>query len=535
MSMKSHDTRRSRGAIHVQALTFMLLAGIAPVASAQTTHTLPMVPPVSDAGIEGLVRIVNFSARAGTVTIHAIDDTGVRFGPVELEMGANDAVNFRSRHLEEGSAAKGLSGGVGDGEGNWRLELESDLSFGASAYIHTADGALPGMHETVPEAAGTWHVSFFNPASNMTKQSRLRLINPGTGAAAVTISARDDAGECAPGGAVSLTVPAGASRMLGADDLETGHDDLDGSFGDGTGKWRLFVTSSVPIEVMSLLRSSSGHLANVSAGPFDADADDCRQDPLPPPGTPFRDCPECPEMVVVPGGSFLMGSPESEPWHTSSEGPVHRVSIRSFAAGKYEVTFDEWEACVSDGGCGGYRPDDSGWGRGRRPVMIVSWPQAKEYAAWLTRKTGEAYRLLSESEWEYAARAGTTTPFHTGSTITTEQANYNGRLVYPFGDDENGLYRAQTLPVGSFAPNAFGLHDVHGNVMEWVEDCWNPTYEGAPTDGSAWTSGGCSWRALRGGSWYLLPESIRSAFRWGYPTSVQVNHLGFRIARTLTP
>ena len=163
---------------------------------------------------------------------------------------------------------------------------------------------------------------------------------------------------------------------------------------------------------MSLLLSATGHLANLSAAPFDAEADVCREAQIP-----------IPEMVVVPGGSFLMGAPKSERSSLRYERPVHRVSIRSFAVGKYEVTFAEWDACVADGGCGGYRPGDR-WGRGRRPVRHVGWHDAKAYVRWLSERTGDAYRLLSEAEWEYAARAGTTTPFHTGATITPAQANY---------------------------------------------------------------------------------------------------------------
>ena len=426
-----------------------------------------------------------------------------------------------------------MPNGVGDGEGNWRLELESGLSIGALAYVRTADGFLTGMHDKVPEAGGRHQVLFFNPASNQSKRSRLRLVNPGTEAAEVTVSARDDAGECAPGGDVRLTLPAGVSRMLSAQELESGGDGLDGSFGDGTGKWRLLVTSSVPIEAMSLLASSSGHLANLSTVSFDASTDGCGDLP---PGMEFRDCPECPEMVVVPAGDFMMGSPESERDRRDDEGPVHRVSIRSFAVGKYEVTFDEWDTCVSDGGCGGHRPDDEGWGRSRRPVINVSWEDAKAYVRWLTGKTGVVYRLLSESEWEYAARAGTTGPFHTGSTLTPWQANYDGRVLYPSGTfNNNGLYRRRTLPVGSLAPNAFGLYDVHGNVWEWVEDCWNGSYAGAPMDGSAWESGNCRRRPLRGGSWDLGPRDARSAIRDWNTNGDRNDGDGFRVARTLTP
>ena len=238
------------------------------------------------------------------------------------------------------------------------------------------------------------------------------------------------------------------------------------------------------------------------------------------PGRQFRDCEECPLMVEVPAGWFVMGSPQLE--GGGDERPQHRVTIgERFAVGAYEVTFAEWEACVSGGGCGGQRPDDEGWGRGDRPVINVNWEEAQAYVRWLSWKTGEEYRLPSESEWEYVARAGTTTPFHTGKTITTDQANYRG---------------SRTERVGTYGANAFGLHDVHGNVFEWVQDCWNDSYEGAPADGSAWERDDCSHydRVLRGGSWYYDSWTFRSASRdtnWGIDDSL----VGFRVARTLVP
>ena len=251
-------------------------------------------------------------------------------------------------------------------------------------------------------------------------------------------------------------------------------------------------------------------------------------------GERFRDCDECPELVVVPSGSFEMGSPSSEEGRDDDEGPVHRVRIaQPFAVGVYEVTFSQWEACVAGGGCRGHRPSDKGWGRGNRPVINVSWKDAKAYVEWLSRKTGKGYRLLSESEWEYVARAGTRTPFHTGRTISTEQANYNGR--YTYGSGRKGRYRKRTTPVGEFPANRFGLHDVHGNVWEWVEDCWNGSYRGAPADGSAWKSGDCSWRVLRGGSWSDEPRDLRSADRGRLGTGIRLNDDGFRVARTFTP
>ena len=243
-------------------------------------------------------------------------------------------------------------------------------------------------------------------------------------------------------------------------------------------------------------------------------------------GRVFRDCDGCPEMVVVPTGAFMMGSWASEEVGPS-EYPRHWVTLRSFALGVTEVTFDEWEACVLGFGCNGYRPDDRGWGWGARPVINVSWEEARAYVRWLSRETGESYRLPSESEWEYAARAGTTTPFHTGATISTDRANY-------YGSDRRRRYRRRTTPVKTFAPNTFGLHDMHGNVYEWVEDCWHDSYRGAPNDGAAWTAGGdCGRRVLRGGSWNGHPMFLRSAARLRSTTELRLDFVGFRVARTL--
>jgi len=250
------------------------------------------------------------------------------------------------------------------------------------------------------------------------------------------------------------------------------------------------------------------------------------------PGQTFKDCPDCPEMVMIPAGSFTMGSPASEPERDDNEGPQHRVNIRAFAMGKTTVTFAQWDACVADGGCNGYRPDDKGWGRGDRPVIRVSWDDAQAYIAWLNRKTGQRYRLPSEAEWEYAARAGTTTRFSTGDCITTDQANYDGN--YPPQGCAKGEYRAKTLPVASFAANPFGLYDMHGNVWEWTQDCWNDSYNGAPTDGSAWEGGDCSRRALRGGLWINYGWVARSAARSDYPRGYRGGGgLGFRLSRSV--
>ena len=245
----------------------------------------------------------------------------------------------------------------------------------------------------------------------------------------------------------------------------------------------------------------------------------------------FRDCPECPQMVEVPAGAFTMGSPAGEPGRDVDEGPQHRVTItRPFAAGRCEVTFAEWDACAAAGGCR-LRPSDQGWGRADRPVIDVSWNDARAYVRWLGLRTGKPYRLLSEAEWEYAARAGTTTTFHFGDRITTGQANFDGDHTYR--KSRRGIFRERTLPVGRFPANAFGLHDVHGNVSEWVGDCWQPDYSGAPVDGSASTAGDCRYRVIRGGAWLNIPGSVRSALRIEAEPGHVGHDLGFRVARDL--
>jgi formylglycine-generating enzyme required for sulfatase activity len=246
----------------------------------------------------------------------------------------------------------------------------------------------------------------------------------------------------------------------------------------------------------------------------------------------FRECEQCPVAVVVPAGTFTMGGAPDEEGVTPAEVPQHHVALRqAFAVGRFSVTFDEWDACVADGGCNGYRPDDRGWGRGRRPVINVSWNEAKSYVAWLSRTTGKAYRLLSEAEREYVTRAGATTPFWWGASISTEHANYDGRNYYNGGS--RGEFRQRTLPVDSFEPNAWGLYQVHGNVWEWTEDCAHDNYKGAPSDGSAWTTGGCDKRIGRGGSWYDRPSDLRAAHREKASASERSNSVGFRVARTL--
>lgn len=230
----------------------------------------------------------------------------------------------------------------------------------------------------------------------------------------------------------------------------------------------------------------------------------------------------CPEMVALPAGEFLMGSPENERERQEREGPQHRVTIGyRLAIGRYPVTVEEYEHFCD--ATGGQKPDDEGWGRGRRPVINVSWDDAQAYCAWLAKETGRGYRLPSEAEWEYVCRAGTTTRYAFGDNITTKDANF-------------GFNLGKTTEVGAYPPNAWGLHDMHGNVWEWAADVWHEDYQGAPVDGSAWMTGGDQTRrVLRGGSWYNSRYFVRSVFRGRYLTGNRYNFVGFRVARTLTP
>jgi formylglycine-generating enzyme required for sulfatase activity len=241
------------------------------------------------------------------------------------------------------------------------------------------------------------------------------------------------------------------------------------------------------------------------------------------PGHTFLDCESgCPAMIVIPAGKFMMGSPENEPGGSFSEHPRHEVTIaKPFAVSKFEVTFAEWDACVAAAACP--HVSDS-WGRGRLPVINVSWDHAKQYAGWLSRLTGKEYRLLTEAEWEYAARAGGVAGYAWGDDIGKGNANCDGC------DSQWDLQ--QTAPVGSFAPNAFGLHDMHGNVWEWVEDSWHDSYKGAPTDGSAWLQDADpKFHVIRGGSWRNDPEFARAAARFKRIGGVRFDTLGFRVAR----
>lgn len=274
----------------------------------------------------------------------------------------------------------------------------------------------------------------------------------------------------------------------------------------------------------------------------------------------FRDCPECPEMVAIPAGSFEMGSPSYEVGRQDCEGPVHRVHVPAFSLAKTHITRGQFAAFVNDtdydagnkcstfeGGKWemrsgrnwrdpGFKQEDS------HPVVCVNWEDAKAYAAWLSRKTGKSYRLPSEAEWEYAARAGTTTARYWGDS-PNEACSYanvlDNQALTQFGGAAAGAHNCSdgyvyTAPVASFKPNAFGLYDMIGNAWEWVEDCWNQlnkSYAGAPIDGSAWTTGPCQARVLRGGSYNVVPPQSRAAFRGANLPDFRGFHAGFRLAR----
>jgi formylglycine-generating enzyme required for sulfatase activity len=254
----------------------------------------------------------------------------------------------------------------------------------------------------------------------------------------------------------------------------------------------------------------------------------------------FRDCELCPVMVKVLSSQFTMGSPSTEEGHQGNEAPQRLVKvIKPFAIGQFEITFDDWSACVKEGSCR-ERLKDEGWGRGTRPAIHVSWEDiTNDFLPWLSQKTGHVYRLPSEAEWEYAARAQERGSFSFGS---------NGDEICAFGNgadqtakEQNGAGSAAacrdgfayTAPVGSFRPNQFGVFDMHGNVWEWVEDCWNESYEAAPSNGTAWTAGDCSSRVVRGGSWNSDVTKLRSAARgWNHPGG-RNRSIGFRVARDL--
>ena len=294
-------------------------------------------------------------------------------------------------------------------------------------------------------------------------------------------------------------------------------------------RWLCMRAARLPLELVSMLAlfvwvgsSSLAEVPKPSGGslavsPLSPDRERALQ-----PKDTFTECAKCPEMVVVPTGKFMMGSPEGQ--GADGEHPQHEVTISNpFAIGKFEVTFAEWDSCVAADGCP--QVSDHGWGRGERPVINVSWEDAQHYAAWLSGLTGKTYRLLSEAEWEFAARAGTTTRYSFGD----DKAALGDYAWYV----ENSGFK--THPVGEKKSNPFGLYDMHGNVWEWVQDCDHDSYEGAPTDGTAWTSGDCAIRVFRGGSLDHYPGDLRSGTRYSGTAVGRSPRVSFRVGRTLTP
>jgi formylglycine-generating enzyme required for sulfatase activity len=287
----------------------------------------------------------------------------------------------------------------------------------------------------------------------------------------------------------------------------------------------------IAVTWLALACAAAGHAAELA--PLTADQERALK-----PKQSFRECADCPEMVVVPAGSFTMGSPGNEKERFDNEGPQHVVTVsKPFAAGKFHVTRDQFEVFARETGYAAHLGcdwRDPGFTQdGSHPVVCVSWDDANAYANWLARKTSKPYRLLSEAEWEYAARAGTSTPFWWGSSITPGQASYNSNYVYE-GGGSKGEYRRGTVPAGSFAANPWGLYNVHGNSWQWTEDCYHDSYNEAPSDGSAWTTTCIGrGRVVRGGSWLYIPRYLRAAARFGI--AVEFDFVGVRLARTLAP
>jgi formylglycine-generating enzyme required for sulfatase activity len=274
------------------------------------------------------------------------------------------------------------------------------------------------------------------------------------------------------------------------------------------------------------------------------------------PGSHFRECSSsnsCPEMVVLPAGSFDMGSSPTTSTSKPLERPLHQVEIKyKFAVSQFEITHDQWSTCVETSptpvvnfGCSPI--SDSGYGLGDKPAINVSWNEVQQFVAWLnymtTGQMSGPYRLLSEAEWEYAARAGTTTEFYWGDDpdqmcqyangVTPETAQ-RYPVLRRFGEPancEDGYLN--TSPVGAFQPNMFGLFDMHGNIFEWVQDCWNENYDYAPKDGSVWTGGDCTKAVLRGGAWNDPPVNLRSAHRFSDLRTLRDFEVGFRLARQI--
>ena len=289
----------------------------------------------------GFARVVNHSRQDGEALVTAYDDTGREFGPVTLALGARQTVHFNSNDLEMGNSAKGLSAGVGSGDGAWRLAFSSELDIEVLSYLRTPDGFLTAMHDVLPLVGRRHLAATFNPAQNPNQVSHLRLINPAKEEAVVTVRATDDAGRPAQD-EVRISIPPAGSKTVAADELESGEPELTGAFGDGAGKWRLIVQSPPPILGMSLLASPRGYLTNLSAvsgetGSF--------RDPLAGGG-------RGPEMRVIGAGSFRMDCAPGDDDCAESETPAHTVTFTEpFALSRHELTFAQWDACLSGGGC----------------------------------------------------------------------------------------------------------------------------------------------------------------------------------------
>jgi formylglycine-generating enzyme required for sulfatase activity len=264
------------------------------------------------------------------------------------------------------------------------------------------------------------------------------------------------------------------------------------------------------------------------------------------PGSVFKDCSVCPEMVVIPAGEFVMGSPAAESGHLD-EKPQHTVRLaKPFAVSKFEITFEQWDACTAAGRCP--LTQDDGMGRGGMPAINLSWADAHAYVAWLSEKTGQRYSLLSEAQWEYAARAGTQTPWFWGTAEdswgsrkaceyanTHDEAGKEAHPMYVWSNHQCNDGYAENAPVGKYKPNAFGLHDMIGNVREWVEDCHIEGYKDAPADGSARNASPCEKRVVRGGAWIDGPSTSRSAYRYAEEEPFRNYQVGLRVARELVP
>ena len=285
--------------------------------------------------------------------------------------------------------------------------------------------------------------------------------------------------------------------------------------------WRFLLLYAFPLVMLSLAYSGTVRSESTQART----------------GNAFRIAELLPEMVVIPGGSFRMGDLSDA--GRASERPAHLVTISSFKLARHEVTFAQWDACVAEGSCGGWWRSDVGWGRRNRPVFNISWNEVQAYIDWLNARAEGNYRLPTEAEWEYAARAGSTTKYHVGDDesqlcLYANHADLSTDYEWRNLACSDGVGK-RTAEVGQFQPNNFGLYDMHGNVWEWTQDCWHENYTGAPGDGSAWANGGdCKQRVVRGGAWYSFPIGLRSAARKPLSRWVRFNGgVGFRLAQDM--